>query len=91
MNDAFEQALQQIEDEKGISREEIISMIETSLAAAFRKDYGTKEQNIIVKFDPENLATRIYDVKMVVSEVLDAQKEILLDDAREIDEKYKTR
>ena len=33
MNDAFEQALQQIEDEKGISREEIISMIESSLVS----------------------------------------------------------
>jgi len=89
MNDAFEQALQQIEDEKGISREEIISMIESSLAAAFRKDYGQKDQNIVVKFDPENLSTKIYDVKMVVSEVLDPQKEISQEDAKEIDKKYK--
>ena len=55
MNEAFEQALEQIEDEKGISREEILSMIEASLAAAFRKDYGQKDQNIVVEFNPEHL------------------------------------
>ncbi len=53
MNDAFEQALQQIEDEKGISRGEIVGMIESSLAAAFRKDYGQKDQNVVVKFNPD--------------------------------------
>ena len=89
MNEAFEQALQQIEDEKGISREEIISMIEAALASAFRKDYGEKDQNIIVEFDPSNLSTRIFDLKVVVAEVVDPQKEISLDDAKEIDKKYK--
>lgn len=89
MNDAFEQALSQIEEEKGISREEIISMIEASLAAAFRKDYGEKDQNIVVEFDPENLGTKVYDVKTVVAEVVDPQKEITLEDAKEISSKHK--
>ena len=91
MNEAFEQALEQIEEEKGISREEIISMIEASLAAAFRKDYGQKDQNIVVEFDPENLATRVFDVKIVVAEVLDPQKEITLEEAKELSSKYKIR
>lgn len=89
MNDAFEQALDQIEEEKGIAREEIISMIEASLAAAFRKDYGEKDQNIVAEFDPENLATKVFDVKTVVQEVEDPQKEITLEDAKEISSKYK--
>ncbi len=90
MNEAFEQALEQIEEEKGIPREEIISMIEASLAAAFRKDYGKKDQNIVVEFDPENLATKVFDVKTVVGEeVLDPQKEISVEDAKEINSKYK--
>src|SRR5581483_5095436 len=89
MNEAFEQALEQIEEEKGISREEIIAMIEASLAAAFRKDYGEKDQNIVVEFNPEDMATRIFDVKTVVGEVADPQKEIAVEDAREIDGKYK--
>lgn len=89
MNDAFEQALEQIEEEKGISRDEIISMIEASLAAAFRKDYGEKDQNIVVEFNSEDMSTKIFDVKMVVGdEVTDPQKEISLEDAREEDKGY---
>jgi transcription termination/antitermination protein NusA len=88
-NDAFEQALEQIEDEKGISRDEIIAMIEASLAAAFRKDFGEKDQNVVVEFDSQILATRVFDVKTVVDhEIEDVQKEISLEAAREIDPKY---
>jgi N utilization substance protein A len=76
MNQELEQALQQIADEKGISREEIIAMIEASLAAAFRKDYGEKDQNVEVTFVPDNLSARIFDVKHVVELVEDPQKEI---------------
>lgn len=76
MNQELEQALQQIEEEKGISRQTIVEMIEASLAAAFRKDYGQKDQNIEVKFDVENLAARFFDVKTVVEVVEDPQKEL---------------
>ena len=88
MNEAFEQALQQIEDEKGIPRQEIISMIEAALASAFRKDYGEKDQNVVVEFNPEDLTTKVFDSKLVVAEVTDTQKEISIEDAKEIDEKY---
>lgn len=89
MNEQLEQALDQIADEKGISREEIISMIEASLAAAFRKDYGEKNQNVVVEFDPENLATKVFDVKIVAEpgpegELEDPQKQIILEDAQEL-------
>ncbi len=83
MNEQFEQALQQIAEEKGVSREEIISMIESSLAAAFRKDYGEKDQNPVVEFDPENLGAKIYDEKIVVSEIEDPMKEVDLEVAHQ--------
>ena len=76
MNEQFEQALQQIAEEKGVSRDEIIAMIEASLAAAFRKDYGEKDQNPVVVFDPENLSAKIYDEKIVAAEVEDPVKEV---------------
>ncbi len=79
MNEQLQQALEQIEEEKGISKEEILSMIESSLAAAFRKDYGNRDQNIEVEFDPENLAARVFDVKTVVEVVEDPQKEVDLE------------
>lgn len=93
MNEQFEQALAQIADEKGVSRDEIIQMIEASLAAAFRKDYGEKDQNPVVVFDPENLAAKIYDEKLVVSGKIlktedvspDVDPETILDPVKEID------
>lgn len=84
MNEEFEQALAQIEDEKGISRVELLSMIEASLAAAFRKDYGEKDQNIVVEFLPETLSAKVFDVKTVVAEVEDPQKELDVPTAQEI-------
>lgn len=82
MNDAFEQALNQIVEEKDIDKAEILKMIEVSLAAAFRKDYGKKDQNIVVEFNSENLGTKVFDVKKVVEEVVDPVKEISVADAK---------
>jgi N utilization substance protein A len=93
MNDQLEQALDQIAEEKGISREDLISMIEASLAAAFRKDYGQKDQNIVVEFDPETMGTKVFDVKTVVETETEAeedpQKFITLEAAQEIKKKSK--
>jgi transcription termination/antitermination protein NusA len=83
MNDQFEQALNQIAEEKDLNRDEILKMIELSLAAAFRKDYGQKDQNIVVEFSPENMGTKIYDVKTVVAEVVDPVKEFTIEQAEE--------
>lgn len=86
MNEQLEQALQQIAEEKGISREEIIEMIEASLAAAFRKDYGEKDQNPVAVFNAEDLSAKIFDEKTVVpinqDEIEDQQKEISVDEAQ---------
>lgn len=88
MNDQLLQALEQIEDEKGISRDELLGMIETALAAAFRKDYGEKNQNPQVKFDPENMGVKVHDVKLVVATPEEAeedpQKLVDLEAAQEI-------
>lgn len=93
MNDQLLQALEQIEEEKGISRDELLGMIETALAAAFRKDYGEKNQNVVVKFDPENMSVKVSDVKTVVAtpeEVEeDPQKFVDLEAAKELKSKAK--
>ncbi len=86
MNEQLEQALDQIAEEKGLSRDEIIQMIEASLAAAFRKDYGEKDQNIVVEFNPENLSTKVFDEKVVIAgeEVEDPQREVTVEQAQEL-------
>jgi N utilization substance protein A len=63
------QAIRQVCDEKNISFDSVISTIEAALAAAYRKDFGDKMQNIVVEFDAETGASKVYDVKTVVEDV----------------------
>jgi len=56
-------------EEKGLKYEDIIVAIESSLAAAYRKDYGNKNQNIKVKFNPETGESEVEDVKTVVEDL----------------------
>jgi N utilization substance protein A len=62
-------AIQQICDEKGLKKELVIETIEAALAAAFRKDFGNKEQNIKVQFNPETGGARVFDEKTVVEDI----------------------
>jgi N utilization substance protein A len=62
-------AIKQICDEKGLSYEAVITTIESALAAAYRKDYGEKNQNIKVEYDPESNKTKVFDIKTVVEDV----------------------
>jgi N utilization substance protein A len=62
------QAIKQISDEKNISADSVIETIEAALAAAYRKDFGEKDQNLKVKFDPESGSFDVFDVKTVVED-----------------------
>ncbi len=62
-------AIRSVCEEKGLKYEDIIVAIEFSLAAAYRKDYGNKNQNIKVKFNPETGESEIEDVKTVVEDL----------------------
>jgi len=67
-------AIQQICEEKNLSPEQVLEAIEQALAAAFRKDFGEKNQNIKVEFNPENKRMKIFDVKTVVEDILEEEK-----------------
>jgi N utilization substance protein A len=71
MASAISQAMRQICDEKNIAYESVLETVEAALAAAYRKDFGSKNQNIKAQFDPEAYdgstgGIRIFDVKDVV-------------------------
>ncbi len=70
MNNQLMSAIQQIADEKNISIESIKETIELALAAAYRKDYGNKLQNIKVDFNLEDGSMKVYDSKTVVDDAL---------------------
>jgi N utilization substance protein A len=62
-------AIQNICDEKGIAMEAVLETIEAALAAAYRKDFGEKNQNVKVDFDLETGAIKVFDVKTVVEDL----------------------
>lgn len=64
------QAIKQISDEKGLSYESVLETIQAALAAAYRKDFGKKNQNVKVEFDPETGNLRAFDIKTVVADEL---------------------
>jgi N utilization substance protein A len=80
-------AINQIAEEKGIPKEVVLETVEAALAAAYRKDFGQKEQTIVAKIDPETEKTRIFVVHKIVETVEDPMKEISLKDAKKIDKK----
>ena len=79
-------AIKQICEEKNLSFEAVLETIESALAAAYRKDFGEKNQNIKVEFDPETAKSKVYDVKTVVE---DLPEEIVVDETM-ADEELKT-
>jgi len=61
-------ALEQLEAERGITKEEVGEAIEMALAAAYKKDYGRRGQIIRAKFDFETGITEFSQIKIVVDE-----------------------
>lgn len=63
-------ALEQLEDERGISKATLLEAIEQALAAAYKKDYGKKGQIVRARFDLDTGVTEFSQVKIVVDETL---------------------
>jgi transcription termination factor NusA len=78
-------AIRAVCEEKGLSYEAVVETIELSLAAAYRKDFGQKNQNIKVIFNPETGASEIMDVKTVVNNL----PEDYFDEEGKVAEKYR--
>lgn len=62
-------AIQQICQEKNLDEDVVLRSIEAALAAAYRKDFGNKLQNIITEFDPKTGEVKVFDVKTVVEDL----------------------
>lgn len=62
-------AIKLICEEKNLSYEAVIETIEAALAAAYRKDYGDKNQNIKVTYNEDLSKIRVFDVKTVVEDM----------------------
>ena len=75
-------AIDQIYEEKGITREYLIDSLKLALEAAYKKNYETNE-NIVVDLNDQNV--KVYAVKQVVNsleDVKDRNTQITLDEAK---------
>ena len=79
-------AIDEIYEEKGITREYLIESLKMALEAAYKKNYETTE-DIIVDVNEQNI--KVYAVKTVVEKVEDKNKEISLPEALQISKRAK--
>ncbi len=85
----FIAAINQICDEKNLPKEVVISTIEDALAAAYKKDYGKREQKVEVKFNEVSGEAKVYVIKEVTESVEDPLLQISLEDAKKVKEDIK--
>lgn len=89
MQSQFLAAINQLCDEKNIAKDRVIETIEAALRAAYRKDYGNKDQEISVELDQNSGVATVYLLKEVVEEVEDEEVEINEKDAKKYNKKAK--
>ena len=85
-NELFD-AINFLEQEKGIDKEILLEALEAALISAYKKNFHSAS-NVSVKFDEEKGAMDIYAQKTVVEEVENEHEEITLEEAREINLGY---
>jgi len=83
VNKDFFKALEDLEQARKIKREFFIEALESALTSAYKKNYG-EAKNATVVLSPEKGLIKIYSYKTVVEEVEDPDKEISLEEAKDI-------
>jgi N utilization substance protein A len=79
----FVKALDQVQEEKGISKQSLLSLMETALATAYRRAFNPPE-SIRVHVDPDTAQIAIFGRRRVVETVADGATEISLDEASKL-------
>lgn len=80
-------ALNELEKERGISKEILFEAIEAAIVSAYKRNYGNT-LNVRVDLNDRTGEIRVFARKDVVDEVLDEPNEISLADAQAIDPNY---
>jgi N utilization substance protein A len=85
MNAELLRALDQLEEEKGITKDVIFEAIEAALLSAYKKNYGATAQNMRIEMERETGEMRAYQVRTIVEDVDDPTAQIALSQVREWD------
>ena len=89
MNREFIEAMEQLEKEKHISKDDLLETIESALVSAYKKNYGPA-QNVRVVIDPDDGEIAVLMRKDIVAEedIEDDMIQMSLEEAHEIDPRY---
>jgi len=87
----FLAAIEQIAEEKGLTKEAVLETVEAAIAAAYRKEYGNPHQNLRAQIGESTDDAKIFQVFTVVpkEEFEDENHQKLLADAKKINKKAK--
>ena len=83
INKDFFQALEELENQKGVSKDFFVEALEAALTSAYKKNFG-EAKSAFVKLNPEKNTIKVYSYKTVVDEVADPDKEMSLAEAKTI-------
>lgn len=75
-------ALDELQNERGISRESVVEALATALAAAYRREYGKRGQIVRATFNPETGEMEFRQAKIVVDETLVRKEDEEQDDGQ---------
>ena len=81
-------ALEEMEKERGISKDYMLESLESALVMAYKKNFDSAE-NVKVTMDKKTGETHVYAVKEIVKEVEDPKLQISSADAKKINKKLK--
>lgn len=87
MNQEFIRALDVIQEEKSIDKEELIQAIEAAITTAYKKNYGNAH-NVEINIDRENGDIQVFALKEIVEVPENDHSQISLEKAREVDSNY---
>ncbi len=89
MQTQFLAAINQLCDEKNIPKDAVMETVKAALRAAYRKDYGNKDQNVDVEIDDKSGLATVFLIKEIVKSVEDDNLQIDLKEAKKYDKNAK--
>ena len=81
------EALEELEKERGLSKEILLEAIEAAIVSAYKRNYSSA-QNVRVEINPTTGKVHVYARKLVVDEVEDPRLEISIEEAKAMDPRY---
>ncbi|WP_281679188.1 transcription termination factor NusA [Eggerthia catenaformis] len=85
----FIDALNLLEQERGIEKATVLDALKESLEKSYKKNYSGTESIVNVEIDYETGDIHLYEIKNVVDDVMDEDYELSEEEAKEINPDYK--